>query len=107
MNFSHLIVYISEDDSSDDDSESGLLIPTKGLQEGSEEMQKRVRKIEKIKYTFRDFLSVLDYYMLGLFVKFMLGFFTLCGVLCLVYVFVIFFFFENQWYEYFPVRDEF
>lgn len=88
------------------DSEEERLIQNGGAVEDSEEMLERVRKIESLPIGFKDFLSTLDFQMLGLFVKCMLGFFFASLILSLIFLIFVFFFNEDLWFEYFPVSDD-
>ncbi len=93
--------------SSESGEENGQEEVDSSLVPNSEETpEERVRRIESVQLSFRDFLSCLDYNMLGLFALSMIAFFTFGLLLSLVLLSGVFFFNEDLWYEYFPVSDE-
>ena len=95
---------IATSSSDEQEEEEALLIPFKGLKEGSEEVKERLRHLSRLKVGFRGYLQVLDWYMLTLFFKLMFAFFFTSGVLCLIYTFIVYLWFPEQWFEYFPVK---
>ena len=59
-----------------------------------------------MKIGFREFLGVLDWYMLKLFVKSLLFFCLLGSFFSVVYLILVYFLSEDLWYEYFPPSDD-
>lgn len=83
-----------------------LKVPRKSLAEGSDEMKERLRKLSCIQLTWKDYVSTLDFYMLGLFFKGMFLFFFIGFLLFLLSMVVIYYCNKDLWYEYFPVDDD-
>jgi len=76
-----------------------------GLQEGSVEMEERLRLIRQQKLTFRDYMEALDWDMLKLFFVCVFAFLLTGFLLTLVILVIIYFTSEDLWYEYFPVPE--
>ena len=91
---------------SEEEEAEALLIPFKGLEEGSKEVEERVRRLSQVKVGFKGYLQVLDWYMLSLFFKLMFAFFFTSGILCLIYSFIVYLWFPEQWLEYFPISKQ-
>ncbi len=77
----------------------------KDVEEIVDKQLKRIREIESTKVGLKEFLQCLDWSMLGLFVKGMLAYFTIGGILCLIFLCFVYKFNEQLWYEYFPAED--
>ena len=91
-----------ESEDSEVDETDELLFPKEPLVEGSSEVQQRLDKLAKVSISWREYVHVLDWYMLKTFAFCMLTFFACSSLLCAIYAAIIYSFFPEKWLEYFP-----